>query len=195
MALEPPPRGRPDTEGRGGIVTHHDPYSAPGVMAKHILADLFNEMPRAEIVVPSAVVSAELAARTNRNVVHIVTPDGREILVDVDAFAMHAAATAVNKPLIPRWALTTAILMPVTAGSVALGAWGLSLAVPAVLAFAEALKQLFFAALGIAVLVGAVALFSPKKGAGDTVTATATAVSRGLFRNVTATATAVLRRR
>ncbi|MFF9908775.1 hypothetical protein ACF1HU_35845 [Streptomyces olivaceus] len=178
-------------------MTYQDPRATPGNLAKHIPADVFNEMPRAEIVLPSAVVSAELAAQQHRNVVHVFTPDGREILVDVDAFVQHATETAVRqrRPLMPRWALTAAILMPVGAGSFTLAAWGLSLAVPAAVAFAEMLRQLFFAVLAIAVLVGVICFAGPKKETGETVTATATAVSRGFFSKAIATATAVRRKR
>ncbi|MGW4954577.1 hypothetical protein [Streptomyces parvulus] len=176
-----------------------DPNRTPGTLAKHIPADVYNDMPRAEIVVPSAVVPAEYAARQNLNTVTVYTPDGREILVDVDAFAQHAASLSpVRREPVPRWVISAAILMPVTAGSVALGAWGLGLAVPAVLAFAEALRQLFFVVLGVAVLVGVVLLSRPKRrggGAAEAVTATATAVSRGLLSKATATATATVKRR
>ncbi|MFF0052562.1 MULTISPECIES: hypothetical protein [Streptomyces] len=177
-------------------MNNFDPNRTPGTLAKHIPADVFDQMPRAEVVVPSAVVPAEYAARQNLNVVTVWTPDGREILVDVDAFAQQTASLSpIRREPVPRWVISTAILMPVTAGSVALGAWGLALAVPAVLAFAEALRQLFFVVLGIAVLVGVVTLSRPKKGAGEAVTVTATAVSRGLLSKATATATAIVKRR
>ncbi|WP_432017686.1 hypothetical protein [Streptomyces hydrogenans] len=178
-------------------MNYQDPNNTPGAVAKHIPADVWNEMPRAEIVLPSAVVSAEMAAQQHRTVARMWTPDGREILVDVDAFAQHAATVAVQqKAPLPRWVISTALLLPVTAGSVALGAWGLSLAVPGLLAFAAAMKQLAMVLLGVAVLVGVVCLFNPKRtaGAGETVTATATVTTRTLLRKITATTTAKVRR-
>ncbi len=177
-------------------MNNFDPNSTPGALANHIPADVFEQMPSAEVVVPSAVVPAEYAARQNLNVVTVVTADGREILVDVDAFAQHAASTIVQRKPIPRWVISAAILMPVASGSFTLAAWGLSLTTPWVLAFAEFMRQLFYAALVIGFVVGMFALSrSAKKGDAGPVSVTATAVSRGFLSTAKATATAVVRRR
>ncbi|MEV5880719.1 hypothetical protein AB0L75_42415 [Streptomyces sp. NPDC052101] len=179
-------------------MTNGKPYQTPGTLAPHIPTDVYRSMQRGEIELhPSAIIPAPVdSAAPAPGYMRMWTPDGREIHVDIDAFAQRAAEVAIaeRKPLIPRWALTTAVLMPIAAGSLALGAWGISLAAPGLLAFAEAVRQLFYAALGIAVLVGVVFLFNPKRDAGA-VTVTATAVSRGIFSRATATATAVVRRR
>jgi hypothetical protein len=172
-------------------VNGFDPNKTTGALA-HIPADVFEQMPRAEIVFPSAVVPAEYAARQNLNVVSVFTADGREILVNVDAFAQHAASVAVQRKPIPRWVISSAILMPVASGSFTLGAWGLSLAVPAFVAFVELLRQLFYLALVIGAVLGMFAL--SRKSAGGPVTVTATSVSRGFLSKATATATAIIRR-
>lgn len=173
----------------------YDPNAIPGELTKRIPAHLFEQMPRAEVVVPSAVVPAEYAARQNLNVVSVVTADGREIIVDVDAFAERAVSTVVQRKPIPRWVISTAILLPVTSGSFTLAAWGLSLTTAWMLAAAEFMRQLFYAALVIGAVLGMFALSRSAKGAGGPVTVSATAVSRGFLSKATATATAIVRRR
>ncbi|NUV64294.1 hypothetical protein [Streptomyces sp. CAI-85] len=92
---------------------------------------------------------------------------------------------------LPMWVKAVALLMPSTACSVAVGAWGLSLAVGAFEAITAALWAAAgaTAAVGAVVGVSAVAARSVRRGGGP-VTATATATASGLFSKATATATA-----
>ncbi|MFF6984230.1 hypothetical protein ACFZAV_42710 [Streptomyces sp. NPDC008343] len=173
----------------------YDPNAIPGELTKHIPADLFEQMHRAEVVVPSAVVPAEYAARQNLNVVSVVTADGREIIVDVDAFAQRAVTTVAQRKPIPRWVVSTAVLMPITSGSFTLAAWGLSLTTPWLLAFAAFMQQVFYSALAIGFVAGMFALSRPKKGDGGPIVVTASAASRGFLNKANATATAIVRRR
>lgn len=100
-----------------------------------------------------------------------------------------------SEPL-PMWVKAVALLMPSTACSVAVGAWGLSLAVGAFEAITAALWALAGATVAAGVVVGgaAVAVRSARRGGGGPVTATATATSRGIFGKATATATATVKR-
>lgn len=100
-----------------------------------------------------------------------------------------------GEPL-PMWVKAVALLMPSTACSVAVGAWGLSLAVGAFEAITSALWALTGATVAVGAVVGGVALVvrGARRGGGGTATATATATSRGLLGKATATATATVKR-
>jgi hypothetical protein len=146
----------------------------------------------AHMPVPMAVVTLDKLPRTETGTVRLYTPDGREIVIDPRMMAAEMApAMAPAAPTgIPRWALTTAVLMPASAGSLAVAAWGLSLAAGAFTAIAAALWSLFLVLLGLAVLIGVVMTVRPKKTSAGPVVATATATARGLFGRATSTATA-----
>lgn len=105
-----------------------------------------------------------------------------------------AAPVKVPDPL-PVWVKATALLMPSAACSVAVGAWGLSMAVGAFEAITAALWAFAGAAVAVGAVVGGTALMvrSARRG-GGTATATATATSRGLLGKATATATATVKR-
>ena len=84
--------------------------------------------------------------------------------------------------------------MPVASGSFTLAAWGLALTTPWLLAFAEFMRQLFYAAVVIGFVAGMFTLSRSKKGGGGPVAVTATAVSRGFLSKATAKATAIVHR-
>ncbi|WP_328923185.1 hypothetical protein [Streptomyces griseoaurantiacus] len=106
-----------------------------------------------------------------------------------DARPAPAAPARQSEPL-PMWVKAVALLMPSTACSVAVGAWGLSLAVGAFEAITSALWALTGATAAVGVVVGgaALAVRSARRGGGSA-TATATATAHGLFGKATATAT------
>ena len=93
-----------------------------------------------------------------------------------------------SEPL-PMWVKAVALLMPSTACSVAVGAWGLSLAVGAFEAITSALWALTGATVAAGAVVGGVALVARSVRRGGSATATATATAHGLFGKATATAT------
>lgn len=105
-----------------------------------------------------------------------------------------AVVQQTSEPL-PMWVKAVALLMPSAACSVAVGAWGLSLAVGAFEAITSALWALAGAAATVGFVVGGTALMvrSARRG-GGTATATATATARGLLGTAKATATATVQR-
>ena len=101
---------------------------------------------------------------------------------------------------LPAWVKATALLMPSAACSVAVAAWGLSLAVGAFEAITAALWALAGATATVGVAVGGAALaWRNRRQAGTgpaTATATATATSRSIIGGkATATATATIKQR
>lgn len=127
-------------------------------------------------------------------VTRIVTPQGDVITGYLMQPADQAptAPTPAAQPL-PVWVRSTALLMPVAAGSATLAFWGLSLAVESLAVLAAALWNLFLSMLALSAVVAVAASWRGRRG-GTTVTATATATSRGLFGRATARTTATVKK-
>lgn len=128
-------------------------------------------------------------------VAQVVTPQGDVVIGYLMQPADHhqsQAPAAAPQPL-PVWVRSTALLMPVTAGSAALGFWGLSLAVESIAALAAALWHLFLCLLALSAVAAVAVTWRGRRG-GATATATATATSRGLFGKATAKATATVKK-
>lgn len=149
------------------------PVRHPAVPAVHVPRPLISA-PAVQAVPPEALAQ-------------VVTPQGDVVSgYLVEPADRPARPAAASQPL-PVWVRSTALLMPVAAGSATLAFWGLSLAVDALTALAAALWHLFLALLALSAVVAVAASW---RGGRGTPTATATATSRGLFGKATATATA-----
>ncbi|QKZ20286.1 hypothetical protein [Streptomyces chartreusis] len=126
-------------------------------------------------------------------VAQVVTPQGDVVTgYLMQAADHHSPAPAQPQPL-PVWVRSAALLMPVTAGSVTLAFWGLSLAVESLAALAAALWHLFLCLLALSAVAAVAVTWRPRRG-GATATATATATSRGPFGKATAQATATVKK-
>lgn len=131
-------------------MTEHHP-THPGEAGAHTITTL--PAPAGAQLVPTHGTTLAPAAGHDQAVIQVTLPGRTEPTWAYPAHPLAADAPAQARPLVPRWALTTAVLAPALTGSAWLGALALSQLAVAAATLAATLAQLALALAVIAIVV------------------------------------------